>query len=80
MCGEIPIRAIDCMPLSQDRNLPLMWSVDCLVIKVFDRDRIILVTPKSANDVRLRATLVGRDLHGQARGFSQLIFWNINIR
>ena len=34
-CGmKATCRAIDCTSLSQDRNLPLMWSLDCLVMKV----------------------------------------------
>ena len=31
---KINIREIDYTSISQDRNLPLMWSLDCLVIKV----------------------------------------------
>ena len=31
---KINIREIDYTPLSKDRNLPLMWSLDCWVIKV----------------------------------------------
>lgn len=45
----------------ESRNLPLMWSLDCLVIKVFDSNRLILVNPKSENDVRLQAKLINQN-------------------
>ena len=50
----------------ESRNLPSMWSLDCLVSS--DLNRLTLVTPKSENDVRLQATLDNQNPTGLPMG------------
>ncbi len=66
---------IDYTSLSQDRNFTVNVVVGLLGNKSFHSNRIILVTPKSENDVRLRAMLGSENPTGLPVGV--VSFWLI---